>query len=92
MVTAFDHYCLSDQTSDAETPDATRARRFANAPLASIVAMVGRGERRVEGKVRSITVVIPTHNRPKLLAEAVRSVLRSPLIESPSQVVIVDND
>lgn len=38
-----------------------------------------------------LTVVIPTHNRAALLHEALRSVLASPLIESPTQIVVVDD-
>jgi glycosyltransferase involved in cell wall biosynthesis len=39
-----------------------------------------------------ISVVIPTHNRAEQLEVAVRSVLTSPLIASPNQVIVVDDD
>lgn len=39
-----------------------------------------------------LSVVIPTHNRAALLAGAISSVLRSPLISSPSQVIVVADD
>jgi hypothetical protein len=39
-----------------------------------------------------VSVVIPTHNRADQLEVAVRSVLDSPLISSPSQVIVVDDD
>jgi glycosyltransferase involved in cell wall biosynthesis len=39
-----------------------------------------------------VSVVIPTHNRADQLEIAVRSVLESPLISSPSQVIVVDDD
>lgn len=39
----------------------------------------------------NLTVVIPTHNRAPLLRQAIESVLRSPLIASPTQVIVVDD-
>jgi glycosyltransferase involved in cell wall biosynthesis len=39
-----------------------------------------------------LTVVVPTHNRALLLRAAIESVLASPLISEPDQVVIVDDD
>jgi glycosyltransferase involved in cell wall biosynthesis len=39
-----------------------------------------------------VSVVIPTHDRADQLEVAVRSVLVSPLISSPSQVIVVDDD
>jgi glycosyltransferase involved in cell wall biosynthesis len=39
-----------------------------------------------------ITVVIPTHNRAALLAEAIESVLASPLMPSPEYVIVVDDN
>ena len=39
----------------------------------------------------SLTVVIPTHNRVALLGGAIRSVLASPLIRSPQDVIVVDD-
>jgi glycosyltransferase involved in cell wall biosynthesis len=41
---------------------------------------------------RQISVVIPAHNRASLLDVAVASILRSPLISTPSQIVVVDDD
>ncbi len=38
-----------------------------------------------------LTVVIPTRDRARLLDEAIRSVLASPLIRTPRQVVVVDD-
>lgn len=37
----------------------------------------------------NLSVVIPTHNRAGLLRGAISSVLRSPLISSPSQIIVV---
>jgi glycosyltransferase involved in cell wall biosynthesis len=39
-----------------------------------------------------VSVVIPTHNRAAQLEVALRSVLESPLISSPHQVIVVDDD
>jgi glycosyltransferase involved in cell wall biosynthesis len=39
-----------------------------------------------------ISVVIPTRNEAKMLAVAIASVLRSPLIGSPEQIIVVDDD
>ena len=39
-----------------------------------------------------MSVVIPTHNRAAQMEVAVRSVLESPLISSPHQVIVVDDD
>ena len=39
-----------------------------------------------------ISVVITTHNRAGLLRQAIESVLPSPLITSPEQVIVVDDD
>jgi glycosyltransferase involved in cell wall biosynthesis len=39
-----------------------------------------------------LSVVIPTHNRADLLSGAIASVLRSPLISSPGQVIVVADD
>jgi glycosyltransferase involved in cell wall biosynthesis len=39
-----------------------------------------------------VSVVIPTHNRADQLEVAVRSVLESPLISAPSQIIVVDDD
>ena len=39
-----------------------------------------------------VSVVIPTHNRAAQLEVAVQSVLASPLISSPGQVIVVDDD
>jgi glycosyltransferase involved in cell wall biosynthesis len=41
---------------------------------------------------RQLTVVIPTRNRAAQLAVAVASVLASPLVTHPQQVVVVDDD
>jgi glycosyltransferase involved in cell wall biosynthesis len=41
---------------------------------------------------RRVTVVVPTFNRAAQLEVAVRSVLASPLITSPDQVIVVDDD
>jgi glycosyltransferase involved in cell wall biosynthesis len=40
---------------------------------------------------RAISVVIPTHNRAQWLAGAIKSTLKSPLIE-PKRVIVVDDD
>ena len=40
---------------------------------------------------RAISVVIPTHNRAQWLAAAIKSTLKSPLIE-PKRVIVVDDD
>jgi glycosyltransferase involved in cell wall biosynthesis len=40
---------------------------------------------------REISVIIPTHNRAQWLAAAIKSTLKSPLIE-PKQVIVVDDD
>jgi glycosyltransferase involved in cell wall biosynthesis len=46
-----------------------------------------------EGNERaSISVVIPTHNRPAMLRQAIESVLASPLIASPDQIIVIDDD
>jgi glycosyltransferase involved in cell wall biosynthesis len=45
----------------------------------------------VEEQQRRISVVIPTHNRAQWLAGAVKSTLKSPLIE-PQHVIVVDDD
>lgn len=39
-----------------------------------------------------ISVIIPTHNRAELLRVAIASVLASPLIETPCQIIVVDDD
>jgi glycosyltransferase involved in cell wall biosynthesis len=39
-----------------------------------------------------LSVVIPTHNRAGLLRGAIASVLRSPLISSPRQIIVVADD
>src|SRR5579859_2323363 len=39
-----------------------------------------------------ISVVIPTHDRASLLGGAIESVLSSPLIVSPEQIIVVDDD
>jgi glycosyltransferase involved in cell wall biosynthesis len=39
-----------------------------------------------------ISVIIPTHDRAGLLRQAIESVLASPLVVSPEQVVVVDDD
>jgi glycosyltransferase involved in cell wall biosynthesis len=39
-----------------------------------------------------IAIVIPTHNRSGLLDQAITSVLKSPLISSPQQIIVVDDD
>jgi glycosyltransferase involved in cell wall biosynthesis len=39
-----------------------------------------------------ISVVIPTHNRASMVGVAIASVLRSPLIDSAKQVIVVDDD
>ena len=39
-----------------------------------------------------VTVVVPTYNRAAQLEVAIRSVLASPLITSPDQVIVVDDD
>ena len=39
-----------------------------------------------------VTVVIPTRNRAELLRVAIDSVLSSPLITTPDQVIVVDDD
>jgi glycosyltransferase involved in cell wall biosynthesis len=41
---------------------------------------------------RQISVIIPSHNRSDLLDGAIASVLRSPLISSPEQIIVVDDD
>jgi glycosyltransferase involved in cell wall biosynthesis len=41
---------------------------------------------------RQISVVIPSHNRASLLDVAIASVLQSPLVTSPEQIVVVDDD
>src|SRR5262245_59911492 len=41
---------------------------------------------------RKLTVVIPTRNRAACLAVAIASVLASPLISDPHQIVVVDDD
>jgi glycosyltransferase involved in cell wall biosynthesis len=41
---------------------------------------------------RQISVVIPSHNRAGLVDVAIASILRSPLIASPEQIVVVDDD
>jgi glycosyltransferase involved in cell wall biosynthesis len=41
---------------------------------------------------RTLTVVIPTRNRPSYLAIAIASVLASPLVHDPSQIIVVDDD
>ncbi|MFN8558315.1 MAG: glycosyltransferase family A protein [Dehalococcoidia bacterium] len=38
-----------------------------------------------------LTVVIATHNRVPLLAQAIESVLASPLVQSPAAVIVVDD-
>ena len=53
--------------------------------------VVDRGAAAREDK-RRVTVVVPTHNRASQLEVAVRSVLASPLICSPDQVIVVDDD
>ena len=44
-----------------------------------------------EQQRRAISVVIPTHNRAQWLAAAIKSTLKSPLIE-PKRVIVVDDD
>ena len=44
-----------------------------------------------EQQRRAISVVIPTHNRAQWLAAAIKSTLKSPLIE-PNRVIVVDDD
>jgi len=44
-----------------------------------------------EQQRRAISVVIPTHNRAQWLAAAIKSTLKSPLIE-PKHVIVVDDD
>ena len=39
----------------------------------------------------SLTVVIPTRDRVALLREAIESVLASPLVRSPRDVVVIDD-
>src|SRR5579864_1402987 len=39
-----------------------------------------------------ISVVIPAHNRASLLDVAIASVLKSPLIAHPEQIIVVDDD
>lgn len=39
-----------------------------------------------------VTVVIPSHNRAKLLEATLRSVVASPLVASPRQIIVVDDD
>jgi glycosyltransferase involved in cell wall biosynthesis len=39
-----------------------------------------------------ISVIIPTHDRAGMLRQAIESVLASPLVVSPQQVVVVDDD
>ena len=49
----------------------------------------------VEGKTDpgpALSVVIPAHDRPGSLDVAICSVLRSPLITSPRQIIVVDDD
>jgi glycosyltransferase involved in cell wall biosynthesis len=40
----------------------------------------------------TLTVVITTHNRASFLAVAIESVLASPLVHDPSQIIVVDDD
>ena len=40
----------------------------------------------------AISVVIPTHNRSSLLSVAIASILRSPLIVSPEQIIVVHDN
>ena len=44
-----------------------------------------------EQQCRTISVIIPTHNRAQWLAGAIKSTLKSPLIE-PKRVIVVDDD
>jgi glycosyltransferase involved in cell wall biosynthesis len=44
-----------------------------------------------ERQRRTVSVVIPTHNRAQWLAAAIKSTLKSPLIE-PKHVIVVDDD
>jgi glycosyltransferase involved in cell wall biosynthesis len=44
-----------------------------------------------EQQGHAISVVIPTHDRAQWLAAAIRSTLKSPLIE-PNRVIVADDD